>query len=275
MAPRRGGAAGAGVEASSTSSLRGGLAPPPLKRIQPWLEDGSGQCDIVAGGVDATGVFKGIYVSGVHLTALLRTFQLSKTFLPVEMPTPVQTLGQSLQDGIPLVIITRGCFGREMDIGSGPARNNIQKAVWEAARNMRADMPQVLVSCIDIPVDASPEVVNACLQPPSNNFRELMYHVSELDGCEDNEDLERQMLQFASFEVFGLLKDGTWYTPAVYNASKLAQWVSNNPREIKPKEGPSFSRKKFEWNNKAYDNMFMLGWKSVLEVRPPTLTRSG
>ncbi|CAK9115749.1 unnamed protein product [Durusdinium trenchii] len=161
------------------------------------------------------------------------------------MPTPVQTLGQSLQDGIPLVIITRGCFGREMDIGSGPARNNIQKAVWEAARNMRADMPQVLVSCIDIPVDASPEVVNACLQPPSNNFRELMYH------------------------------DGTWYTPAVYNASKLAQWVSNNPREIKPKEGPSFSRKKFEWNNKAYDNMFMLGWKSVLEVRPPTLTRSG
>ena len=26
-----------------------------------WLEDGSGQCDIVAGGVDASGVFKGIY----------------------------------------------------------------------------------------------------------------------------------------------------------------------------------------------------------------------
>ena len=28
--------------------------------------------------------------------------------------------GQSLQDGIPLVIVTRGCFGREMDIGSSP-----------------------------------------------------------------------------------------------------------------------------------------------------------
>lgn len=236
MAPRRGGAGGAGVEATS-SSLRGGLAPPPLKRIQPWLEDGSGQCDIVAGGVDATGVFKGIYVSGVHLAALLRTFKLSKIFLPVEMPTPVQALGQSLQDGVPLVIVTRGCFGREMDIASGPARNSIQKAVWEAARNMRADMPQVLVTCIDIPVDAGPEVVNACLQPPLNDFRELMYH------------------------------DGTWYTPAVYNASKLAQWVSNNPRETKPKEGPSFSRKKFEWNSKPYENMFFLGWKSI-EVQP-------
>ena len=28
----------------------------------PLFEDGSGQCDIVAGGVDASGVFKGIYV---------------------------------------------------------------------------------------------------------------------------------------------------------------------------------------------------------------------
>ena len=32
-----------------------------IVRLQ-WLQDGSGQCDIVAGGVDATGVFKGIYV---------------------------------------------------------------------------------------------------------------------------------------------------------------------------------------------------------------------
>ncbi|CAE6908886.1 Nap1 [Symbiodinium natans] len=233
MAPRRGGGGGAGVETSS--SLRGGLAPPPLKRVQPWLEDGSGQCDIVAGGVDASGVFKGIYVSGVHLAALLRTFQLSKAFLPVETPTPVQALGQSLQDGVPLVIVTRGCFGREMDIGNGPTRNDIQKAVWEAARRMRADMPQVLVTCIDVPLDAGSEVVNACLQAPLNEYRELLYH------------------------------DGAWFTPAVYNASKLGQWVSNNPRELKPKGGLSFSRKKFEWNNKAYENMFLLGWKPVLE----------
>mmetsp|Transcript_22683 Transcript_22683/g.53469 ORF Transcript_22683/g.53469 Transcript_22683/m.53469 type:complete len:235 (-) Transcript_22683:74-778(-) len=233
MAPRRGGGAGAGVEVSS--GLRGGLAPPPLKRVQPWLEDGSGQCDIVAGGVDASGVFKGIYVSGVHLAALLRTFQLSKAFLPVETPTPVQTLGQSLQDGVPLVIVTRGCFGREMDIGNGPTRNDIQKAVWEAARRMRADMPQVVVTCIDVPIDAGSEVVNACLQPPLNEYRELLYH------------------------------DGAWFTPAVYNASKLGQWVSNNPRELKPKGGLAFSRKKFEWNNKAYENMFLLGWKPVPE----------
>ena len=30
----------------------------------------------------------------------LRTFQLSKTFLPVEMPTPVQALGRSLPVGL-------------------------------------------------------------------------------------------------------------------------------------------------------------------------------
>lgn len=31
-------------------------------KIECPCQDGSGQCDIVAGGVDATGVFKGIYV---------------------------------------------------------------------------------------------------------------------------------------------------------------------------------------------------------------------
>ncbi|CAE8622368.1 unnamed protein product, partial [Polarella glacialis] len=102
MAPRRGGSGGAGIEVSSIGGSRNGLAPPPLKRMQPWHQDGSSQCDIIAGGVDGSGVFKGLYVSGVHLAALLRTFQLSKVFLPVETATPVTALGQSLQDGIPL-----------------------------------------------------------------------------------------------------------------------------------------------------------------------------
>eukprot|EP00930_Biecheleria_cincta_P035481 TRINITY_DN243_c0_g1_i1.p1 TRINITY_DN243_c0_g1~~TRINITY_DN243_c0_g1_i1.p1 ORF type:complete len:465 (-),score=105.43 TRINITY_DN243_c0_g1_i1:16-1365(-) len=239
MAPRRGGGGGAGLEvAGAGSSVRAGLAPPPLKRLQPWHQDGSSQCDIIAGGVDASGIFKGIYVSGVGLAALLRTFQLSKVFLPVESETPVQALGQSLSDGIPLVIVTRGCFGRAMDYGNGPSRNEIQKAVWEAARSMRADMPQVMVTCIDIPVDCPAEVVNACFQSPLNEYRELMYH------------------------------DGTWYTPAVYNSSKLAQFMANNERQGGNKGGISFSRKRFEWNTKPYENSFILGWKQVLEVKP-------
>lgn len=247
MAPRRGGDGGAGLAvAGAGSSVRAGLAPPPLKRLQPWHQDGSSQCDIIAGGVDASGIFKGIYVSGVSLAALLRTFQLSKVFLPVETETPVQSLGQSLSDGIPLVIVTRGCFGRAMDHGSGPSRNGIQKAVWDAARAMRADMPQVVVTCIDIPIDCPAEVVNACFQSPLNGYRELMYH------------------------------DGTWYTPAVYNASKLAQWMSNNERQGEKKGGIAFSRKKFEWNSKPYENSFLLGWKQVLEVKPaaPVPTRT-
>jgi len=240
MAPRRGGGGGAGVEvAGAGSSVRGGLAPPPLRRMQPWHQDGSTQCDIVAGGVDSSGVFKGVYVSGVHLAALLRTFQLSKVFLPVEMPTPVQALGQSLQDGIPLVIVTRGCFGRAMDYGIGPTRNEIQQAVWDAARKMRADMPQVLITCIDLPIDAGPEVVNACLQSPLNEYRELMFH------------------------------DGTWYTPAVYNAAKLGQFMANNERNPPKGGGLHFARKKFEWNAVQYQGMYMMGWKSVLEVREP------
>jgi len=125
-----------------------------------------------------------------------------------------------------------------MDYGSGPVRNEIQKAVWDAARKLRADMPQVLVTCIDVPIDASHEVVNSCLQSPLNEYRELMYH------------------------------DGTWYTPAVYNSSKLAQWMSNNEKETKTK-GIAFDRKKFEWNTKPYENSYLLGWKSVLEVKAP------
>jgi len=127
-----------------------------------------------------------------------------------------------------------------MDYGNGPSRNEIQKAVWAAARSMRADMPQVMVTCIDIPVDCPSEVVNACFQSPLNEYRELMYH------------------------------DGTWHTPAVYNSSKLAQFMANNERQQGKEKGQqiSFSRKKFEWNTKPYENSFLLGWKQVLEVKP-------
>jgi len=208
--------------------------------MQPWHQDGSSQCDIIAGGVDGSGVFKGLYVSGVHLAALLRTFQLSKVFLPVETATPVTALGQSLQDGIPLVIVTRGCFGRPLDYGSGPVRNDIQAAVWDAARTMRAEMPQVLVSCIDVPNNVGSEVIQACLEPPLNEYRELMFH------------------------------DGTWYTPAVHNASSLAKWMSQNERMGGAKDkGVNFARKKFDWNSAPFANQWTLGWKSVLEVRPP------
>ena len=71
--------------------------------------------------------------------------------------------------------------------------------------------------------------------------------------------------------------------------SKLAQWVSNNPRETKPKEGrrlcpvpvkemhcstqrlqgPNFSRKKFEWNSKPCANAS--SHESVTETDVPPL----
>merc|ERR1719436_1466691 len=200
MAPRRGGAGAAGAEVAVSANVRNYFEPPPLKRMMPWQQDGSGQCDIIAGGVDESGFFKGVYVSGVHMCALLRTFQLSKVFMPVDMPAPLAALGQSLQDGIPLVVVTRGCFGREKDYGSGPVRNDVRKTIWETVRNMRAEMPQVLISCIDLPIDCGAEVVQACLEPPLNQYRELMYH------------------------------EGTWYTPSVVNAQSLARWRAENKK---------------------------------------------
>jgi len=242
MAPRRGGSGGAGAEAAAAGTGRNYFEPPPLKRMQPWLQDGSGQCDVLAGGVDESGQFKGIYVSGVHIMALLRTFQLSKVFMPCDVPTPVAALGQSLQDGIPLTVVTRGCFGRDLDYGPGPARNDVKKTIWQTARDMRAEMPQILITCIDIPINLGADMLQACLEPPLNEYRELMY------------------------------QDGTWYTPSVVNAAFLGKWMAENGRSKplpKTKGQQFFNRKKFDWQDhtRHYANMWTVSWRPVLEVR--------
>mmetsp|Transcript_37449 Transcript_37449/g.94145 ORF Transcript_37449/g.94145 Transcript_37449/m.94145 type:complete len:603 (+) Transcript_37449:81-1889(+) len=249
MAPRRrGGEGGAGAQVALASG-RSVFEPAPLKRMSPWQQDGAGQCDIIAGGVDESGIFKGVNISGVHIMALLRTFQLSKVFMPVDTPVPVAALGQNLQDGIPVIVVTRGCFGRDMDYGPGPVRNDVQKTVWEICRSMRAEMPQVLITCIDIPINCGTDVVQACLDEPLNMYRELMYH------------------------------EGTWYTPAIFNASSLASWKAEHRKEKLGKfggGGVKFARKKFGWidENQFYSDIHTVGWKPVLEVKPaPTYPR--
>lgn len=243
MAPRRGGQGGAGAETSGTGA-RNYFEPPPLKRMSPWKQDGSDQCDVIAGGVDEGGVFRGVYVSSVHLMALMRTFQLSKVFMPCDVPTPVGYLGQSLNDGVPLIIVTRGCFGREMDYGPGPVRNTVQKTIWQTARDMRAEMPQILITCIDIPNNLDSSMLQACLEAPLNEYRELMY------------------------------QDGTWYTPTVVNAAPLGKWMADNTRSKIPVEGKArqtaFNRKRFDWKDTTpfYENMWCIGWRPVLEARP-------
>mmetsp|Transcript_58217 Transcript_58217/g.170233 ORF Transcript_58217/g.170233 Transcript_58217/m.170233 type:complete len:670 (-) Transcript_58217:212-2221(-) len=214
--------------------------------MPPWQQDGSAQCDVLAGGVDESGLFKGIYISGVSLMALMRTFQLSKVFMPCDVPTPVAALGQSLQDGVPLVVVTRGCFGRQMDYGPGPVRNDVQKTIWQTARDMRAEMPQIMITCIDIPNNLPSEMLQDCMQQPLNEYRELMY------------------------------QDGTWYTPSVVNAAPLGKWMNENMRSKKTtvakgknsREVP-FNRKKFDWQDPAkhYTNMWVLSWRPVLEAR--------
>jgi len=241
MAPRRGGEAGAGA-AFLYPGKRNALQPPPLRRMQPWLQDGAGQCDLIAGGVDESGAFKGVYLTGMHLLALLRSFQLSKVFMPVETSTPVARLGQSLHDGLPIIVVTRGCFGRNMDYGPGPIRNEMQKKVWDTVRQMRADMPQVLITCIDLPIDCSAEIVQGCMEAPLNEYRELMYH------------------------------GGTWYTPAIYNSKGLEKWKADHKREKYSAVGSDqlFNRKKFSWMDESnhYNDIWTLDWKPVLELKP-------
>lgn len=206
--------------------------------MHPWNQDGSTNCDLLAGGVDESGIFKGIYITGTNMLSLLRTFQLSKAFMPVDVPKPIATISQSLRDGVPLIIVTRGCWGRDMDYGPGPARNDMQQAVWNACREMRAEMPQVLITCIDIPNNLPSEVVAQCRDAPLNEYRELMYH------------------------------EGSWYTPAIYNAAGIARWMAENGRETRnvKQGGVTFARKKFDWQgDKQYSNVQMVGWKLVLE----------
>lgn len=242
MAPRRGGAGGAGAEVALGGG-RGYFEPPPLKRMQPWAQDGASQCDLLAGGVDASGIFKGVYVSGVHMCALLRTFQLSKVFMPVDMPNPVAAIGLDLQHGIPITIVTRGVVGRDLDNAVGPARNDTQKAIWNIVRSIRADQPQVLITCIDLPVNASADIVQACLEPPLNEYRELMY------------------------------SDGSWYAPSVTDAKVVQKFLSEHRRERmeeKKKGGLNFNRKKFAWTDtsKMDPESWTIGWTKVQEARP-------
>mmetsp|Transcript_39629 Transcript_39629/g.86353 ORF Transcript_39629/g.86353 Transcript_39629/m.86353 type:complete len:703 (+) Transcript_39629:79-2187(+) len=240
MAPRRGGSGGAGAEVAGTA--RNYFEPPPLKRMYPWDKDGRNVTDIMAGGVDESGLFKGVYVSGVHMAALLRTFQLAKVFMPTDVPTPVAQLGQNLDDGTPLVIVTRGCFGRDMDYGQGPVRNQSQNAIWETARQIRSEMPQVYITCVDIPINLGSDAVQAVLEPPLNEYRELMYH------------------------------DGTWYTPTVIGCAAMAVWCDENKREYKkPDDTQSkFNRKKFAWRNQEefHQGKVLVTWRAVHEARP-------
>merc|ERR1719382_1026769 len=105
-------------------------------------------------------------------------------------------------------------------------------------------MPQVLITCIDLPINGATDVVQACLEAPLNEYRELMYH------------------------------EGTWYTPSVINSSGLASWKAERKREKlqgKTSVGAvSFNRKKFGWidENLFYKDMWAVGWKPVLEVKP-------
>jgi len=243
MAPRRGGAGGAGAEVALGGG-RGYFEPPPLKRMQPWAQDGANQCDIVAGGVDGSGIFKGVYVSGVHMCALLRTFQLAKVFMPVDMPNPVAAIGQNLADGIPITIVTRGVVGRDLDSAVGPARNDTQKAIWNIVRAIRADQPQVLITCVDLPVNASADVVQACLEPPLNEYRELMY------------------------------ADGTWYAPSVTDGKAVAKFLNEHRTDRysagKKEGGVKFNRKKFSWTDtsKLDPEAWTIGWTKVQEARP-------
>merc|ERR1712039_605184 len=178
--------------------------------------------------------------------------ELSKVLMPTDVPVPVASLTQSLTDGVPLVIVTRGCFGRDIDVGPGPVRNGIvgpgsvrdteSKAVWDAVRDLRAKMPQVLITCVDVPLDMKSDDIQAVLEEPLNEYRELMY------------------------------SDGSWYAPTVVQCGQVAMWCDQNRRSFKAADNQKvrFNRKTFAWRSmdETYGSHIMLSWKVVKEERP-------
>ena len=102
-------------------------------------------------------------------------------------------------------------------------------------------------------------MVNACLQPPLNDFRELMYHVAQSNLFrEPVEDicnslfrhLEKPVTLFASL----LCKDGTWYTQQSTMRNKLTfqrhawsvqSWNTHGNKQRQNEGAPPLTSKDF------------------------------
>mmetsp|Transcript_109297 Transcript_109297/g.308407 ORF Transcript_109297/g.308407 Transcript_109297/m.308407 type:complete len:710 (-) Transcript_109297:110-2239(-) len=214
---------------------------PPLKRLYPWSLDNRYGTDIIAGKVESDGAFKGLVLKDAQLHVLQQYLQVAHTHMPENLPTNLQDVAQALQDGYPTLVLTRGVYGRELDVSPGPIRNKAQAEIWELVRKARQEKPRMRITCIDVPAGASTAEVAKCLEPPLNAYQELAYY------------------------------DGTWFTPDVKSAAKVLKLARENPRKpLHHKPAPSragnvdFNSKRFDWvKDELEDQLWSLYWKPV------------
>jgi len=176
MPPRRGGGAGAEQVGGAVPGGPPKFPDPPVKRVQPWNSDNRTGTDIVAGRVNESGVFEGVVITDVQLTTLLRYFQLGRAFMPNSMPIEVEGVGKTMMEGYPTLIVTREGYGRQRDTGSGPVRNAAVPAIWGVVRQIRAQNPQMHITCVDAPVNVSHAQLAKVFQPPLDQYLELSFY---------------------------------------------------------------------------------------------------
>jgi len=177
MPPRRGGGAGADEQVGGAVP-RGPtkLPDPPVKRLQPWNSDNRTGTDIVAGRVNENGVFEGMVITDVQLTTLLRYFQLGRAFMPQNMPVEIEGVGKTMLEGYPTLIVTREGGGRQRDTGMGPQRNGAVPAIWGVIRQIRAQNPQMHITCVDAPINVSHAQLAKVFEEPLNQYLELSFY---------------------------------------------------------------------------------------------------
>jgi hypothetical protein len=254
MVQRGGGSAGdaAGTVAAGRAETFGAVPnnfpEPPLKRLYPWSRDNRFGTDIIAGKVDEKGAFKGMVIQDAQLHVLQRYLALARSHLPETLPLEVQ----AMNDGYPTIVVTRGVYGRELDVHDGPLRNTAQEAIWETVRKARSDNPRMRIKCVDVPATATTAEIAKCLEPPLDAYQELAYY------------------------------DGVWYSPDVQTASKAVKAAKEFPRKtlyqsarakMSGKQTPSaqvaFNRKSFAWvKDELEDQLWELVWKPVFTDTP-------
>eukprot|EP00928_Gymnodinium_smaydae_P044723 TRINITY_DN29847_c0_g1_i1.p1 TRINITY_DN29847_c0_g1~~TRINITY_DN29847_c0_g1_i1.p1 ORF type:complete len:253 (+),score=52.06 TRINITY_DN29847_c0_g1_i1:52-759(+) len=217
----------------------------PLKRLHPWSRDNRYGTDIIAGPMVAGkgAAFEGMIFKDAQLHVLQRYLELARSHLPETLPPEAQ----SLQDGYPTLVLTRGVYGRELDPHDGPLRNGAQEAIWETVREARAANPRMRIRCVDVPGALSTAEISRCLEPPLDAYQELAYY------------------------------DGTWFAPDVQRATGALKCAKEFPRKPLHKPPSSrgsggaggkklFDRKSFGWTkDEAEDSLWTIVWKPVLE----------
>lgn len=184
-----------------------------------------------------------------NLMSVMRFLQLSHTCLPETMSSEFRGIRQASEEGYPIIVVTRGAYGRLLDPKEGPSRNDARDKVWELVRKAREDNARMNITCVDVPAHATTEEIARCAEPPLDKYRELAYY------------------------------DGVWYAPTAVDAGAHLKWLNSNPRKPLVHAGVRnildtenakkrdskfpFDRKNFAWWTPDTSGYYMVSWKPV------------